>query len=79
MKTDFDKEFEGFQNDKKEISETLEFEKDKYAETIKLNLGENILKELSNPSIKTVKHSKKYKIRQWWSDLKIKLNNYFFN
>jgi hypothetical protein len=79
MKTNFDKEFEGYQNDKKEISETLEFEKEKYAETLKKNVGENMIKELTNPTTKTIKHSKKYKFKQWWYDLKIKLNNYFFN
>ena len=79
MKTDFDKEFENFQNDKKEIIETLEFEKEKYAETIKLGFGENIMKELSKPSTKIIKHSRKYKLKQWWGNLKIKLNNYFFN
>jgi hypothetical protein len=79
MKTNFDKEFEEFQNDKKEINESLELEKEKYAETIKYSLGENIKEELSNPSVKTIKHSRKYKLKQWWSHLKIKLNNYFFN
>ena len=80
MKTDFDKEFEGFQNDKKEISETLESEKKKYAENIKLNLGENIIRELSNPQLnQPIKHDKSYRFKTWWNDLKIKLNNYFFN
>jgi hypothetical protein len=79
MKTDFNKEFENYQNDKKEISETLELEKEKYAEAIKLSLGEKMIKELSEPSLRYVKHSKKYKFKQWWSDLKIKLFNYFFN
>ena len=30
MKTNFDKEFEEFQNDNKEINESLEFEKEQY-------------------------------------------------
>lgn len=79
MKTDFDKEFEGFQNDKKEISETLELEKDKYAKAIKLRLGNDILQELSNPSLKPIKHSKKQRFNNWWMETKIRLKKYFFN
>ena len=79
MKSDFDTEFEGFQNDKKEINETLEHDKKTYAENIKNNLGRSILNELSNPTLKPIKHSKKQRILMWWKNFKMRLNNYFFN
>ena len=79
MKTDFDKEFEEFQNDKKDIIETLEFEKEQYAKIIKNGFGSDILQELSNPSLKPIKHSRKQRFNMWWEDIKIKMNNYFFN
>lgn len=79
MKTNFDKEFETLQDEKKEINEILEHDKKTYAENIKNSLGKSILSELSNPTLKPIKHSEKQRILMWWKNLKMRLNNYFFN
>lgn len=80
MKTDsIEKEIEGYNADKKEIENILNSSIISYAEEIKKN-GGDILKELSNPQLnKSIKHNKKYRFKMWWTDMKIKLNNYFFN
>ena len=74
-----EKEFEAYNADKKEIEQTLNDGIVSYANDIKTYLGENILQELSNPKLnKPIKHSRKHRIKQWWDNMKIKLNNYFF-
>ena len=66
-------------SDKKEIENILNSSIISYAEEIKKN-GGDILKELSNPQLnQSIKHNKKYRFKMWWNDMKIKLNNYFFN
>lgn len=80
MKTDsIEKEIEGYNADKKEIENILNNSIISYAEEIKKN-GGNIIRELSNPQLnQPIKHDKSYRFKTWWNDLKIKLNNYFFN
>jgi hypothetical protein len=76
--TEFDKEFEGYLNDKKENEEILKNQQESYVKLIKETLGEDIKKELKNPSIKTIKKTKKEKFKEWWANLKNKLEAYFF-
>jgi hypothetical protein len=76
--TDFQNEFEGLLEDKKEIQETLKTQMNNFAEEIKRGLGDEIKRELLNPTFKTIKKTKKEKIKEKINLLKQQLSNYFF-
>lgn len=70
------KEIEKLKKDKEESNDTLRLEALSYAEKMKGYLGEEIKKELLNPTNNTFKKNDK---KGWWENLKEKLNNYFFS
>ena len=71
-------ELDGLKNDRKEIEDILNLEMNSFAETIKNGLGDEIKKELLNPTIKPIKKTKKEIRKEKWVILKEKLNSYFF-
>lgn len=71
-------ELDGLKNDRKEIENILNLEMNSFAEAIKSGLGDEIKKELLNPTIKPIKKTKKEIRKEKWVILKEKLNSYFF-
>jgi alanyl-tRNA synthetase len=76
--SDLQEELDGLKNDRKEIENTLNLEMNSFAEAIKSGLGDEIKKELLNPTIKPIKKTKKEIRKEKWLILKEKLNSYFF-
>ena len=76
--SDLQEELDGLKNDRKEIEDILNLEINSFAETIKNGLGDEIKKELLNPTIKPIKKTKKEIRKENWAILKEKLNSYFF-
>ena len=76
--SDLQEELDGLKNDRKEIEDILNLEINSFAETIKNGLGDEIKKELLNPTIKPIKKTKKEIRKEKWVILKEKLNSYFF-
>lgn len=76
---DIEKEFDGLRNDKKEFEESIEINKNIFAEQLKNQMGKEIKEELTNPTLKPIKHDRKYRCKLRWNEIKEKLNNYFFN
>lgn len=72
------KEFDGLMEDKRESKEFLNLELNKFAEEIRNGLGDEIKKELLNPTNQTIKKTKKEKRNECWRKFKNKLNAYFF-
>lgn len=68
------KEIEKLKKDREESNVSLRLNIDSFAQEMKDYLGEEIKKELKNPS-NMVKKQKKSK----WQNLKEKLNRYFFS
>ena len=75
---EFQREFDGLMDDKKESENALTLGINSFANEIKNGLGDEIKKELLNPTIKPIKKSRKEKRREWWNSLKERLNAYFF-
>ena len=75
---EFQREFDGLMEDKKDSENTLTLSMNSFADEIKNGLGDEIKKELLNPTIKPIKKSNKEKRNEWWNSLKEKLNTYFF-
>ena len=65
----------------KEITNELKLGVDAYAENMKNYLGEEIKKELLNPTSVPIKIKKSFwkKLKEWWFDFKNRIDNYFFS
>lgn len=71
-------EIKDLKEERREIENDLILGINEYVRTLERGLGEDMIKELKNPTFKTEKIPFKAKIKIWWNDFKNKLNNYLY-
>lgn len=71
-------EIKELKEERKEIENSLALGINDYARLMESGLGEDMIKELKNPTCKPEKIPTKAKLKRWWNDFKNKLNNYLF-